>query len=379
MVENTDAWTGADSYYKSHMDALFSDVQYILPRTKIGNFTISLYETYKHSNYIDTERPRTQSTNDLGGFVQWSWKKNKVNWFAAIGVNWLHSSSTTLAKSNNLVIPTPRAKITWRPVKKMRFALGYSYTGYMPSIAQLSETDNWIDNKLVYHGNSLLKPYTRHLITFDFIWNHKYINIAWTNSFEYSSNYICDMYTATDEYILQTLVNLSQYRELSSMLDFTIKPLGNNLLTFWNRIILADVRGKNAEYSWNGSRFQWMSSLSLNLKHWSAELFYQYPGKVTIGHLIRPRGQYWSATVYYRPVTNLSVGVEWSMPFGKSFKESEYTVSDAPVYTNTITRVKDWANLVSLKLSYNFSFGKNKNTSRPQFENGDNDTGLLRK
>ena len=187
------------------------------------------------------------------------------------------------------------------------------------------------------------------------------------------------MYTLRDDYMLQTLVNLDTYCEWSGQIDMTVKPLGNNLFTFWNRVILAKVKGKNKEYSWSGNRFQWMSTLSLNLTHWTAELFYQYPGKVASGQLMMPRTQAWSATVMYRPNTNLSFGVTWFMPFGKGTKERVYTVDSAPVYTNTETFVKDMANMVSFKLSYNFSFGRNKNKARPKYDNGDDDTGILKK
>ena len=187
------------------------------------------------------------------------------------------------------------------------------------------------------------------------------------------------MYTLKDDYMLQTLVNLDTYRLWNSQFDLTIRPLGNNTLTFWNRVILSDVEGKNSQYSWDGYRFQWMSDLSLNLKHWTVDLFYQYPGKIVEGQLERPRAQCWSATVLYRPNSNLSLGVEWFMPFGKNFKESEHTVNAAPVYADSEYTIKDRVNMLSLKLSYNFSFGRNRNRVQPQFDNFDNDSGILHK
>ncbi len=168
----------------------------------------------------------------------------------------------------------------------------------MPTIAQLSETDQWLDTKLVYHGNSTLKPYTTHSVGLRFIWNNKYVNLLVRNLFNSSKDMICDMYTQTDKYMLQTMVNLTSYQELSSQIDLSIMPLGNRKLVFWNRVILADIRGKNPEYSWNGYRFQWMSTLTLNLKHWTAELYFQYLRKVVQGQLERPRAQCWSATVF---------------------------------------------------------------------------------
>lgn len=179
--------------------------------------------------------------------------------------------------------------------------------------------------------------------------------------------------------MLQTLVNLTKYQEWYSRIDLSVFPLGNRKLVFWNRVNLADVKGENPEYSWNGYRFQWMSNLSLNLDHWTVQLFYQYPGKIVGGQLERPRAQCWYVTVQYRPVTYLSVGLECFMPFGNGFKESEHTVNTAPVYKDTEYKYMDYNNLVSIKLSYNFNFGRNKNKAMPQYDNYDNDSGILRK
>lgn len=77
------------------------------------------------------------------------------------------------------------------------------------------------------------------------------------------------------------------------------------------------------------------------------------------------------------PFTNLSVGIEWFLPFGSGLKESEHTVISAPVYADTEIFIKDRANMLSIKFSYNFSFGRNKNSARPQFDNVSHDSGIL--
>ncbi len=379
MSDDPDALRDSHSKYKTRLDGVFSELQYQLPADRLGMFSFCAYETYKRSRYIDTANPFSQTVNVLGGYAEWMYRKGNVRWWLDIGVDWYRTASTLLAKSHNLVIPSPLAVIDWRPNQFIRFRLRYAYTGGVPSIAQLSETNQWLDTRLVYHGNSTLKPYKSHNASLSFTWNNRFVNLSWYNSLISSPGRICDMYTVTDRYMLQTLVNLSEYRELTTQLTANIMPLGNDILTFWNRIILADLRGSNDEYSWKGHRFQWMSELSLNLKHWTFSLYYQYPGKVAEGQLIRPRAQCWSATVLYRPISNLSVGLECFMPFGKGFKESEYTVKEAPVYADTEINVIDRCNLVSLKLSYNFDFGRNRNRARPQFGNEDNDSGLLRK
>ena len=377
--EDNGGFRGSHSDYKTHLDAVFSELQYQFPDNKYGYFYIGLFEANKHSKYVDTTDPFFQSVNGMGVYGFWYRKINRVQWTASMGAAWYNVGSTLLDKSHNLVMPTPTVLFSWRPLNNLYLSLRYSYTGGIPSIAQLSETNQWLDTRLVYHGNSTLKPYKTHAIVMAVVLNSKYVDFSLTPCFSSSPDMICDMYTEADNYMLQTLVNLSSYRELSSMLDISLKPLGNDKLTFWNRIIGACVTGKNPEYSWKGHRFQWMSNLSLNFDHWGCELFYQYPGKGAQGQLIRPRAQFWSIMAQYRPSTNLSVGVKWSMPFGNGFKEKEYTVSDAPVFASDETNIMDWNNLVSIILSYNFSFGRNRNSARPRYDNGDSDSGILRK
>lgn len=379
LSESDVAVNDSRSNYKTHLDGIFSEIQYQLPYNKLGSFTIVAFESYKHSKYVDAINPFFQTTNVLGGAAQWLGMKGSVRWYLTLGVSWYHTASTVLRNPHDLCMPEPKVNIYWKVSNHVQFGLNYYYAGNVPTIAQLSETNQWIDTKLVYHGNSTLKPYKTHSAGLNFRYYNNYLAMSLNGYYDSSPNRICDMYTLTNEYMLQTLVNLSKYRELGARCDISIKPLGNNKLVFWNRVILADIKGKNAEYSWDGYRIQWMSDLSLNLKHWTVDLFYQYPGKIVEGQLERPRAQCWSAAVLYRPNTNLSVGLEWFMPFGKGFKESEHTVNSAPVYADTEYNIRDRSNMLSIKLSYNFGFGRNKNKAAPQYDNYDNDSGILHK
>ena len=379
MSDSPLALNDSHSEYKTDLDAIHTILQYQFPRTKIGYFSISAYDSYKHSKYADSTLPFYQSINSLSGYAQWLWIKGPISGYVSMGVNWDHTSSNNYEKSYNVIIPSPKVNFTWKPSRNFRMVLNYSYTVASPTIAQLSETDQWLDTRLVYHGNSELRSYKMHSVDLRINWYFKYLNLSMYNSFESSPGMICDMYKKTDKYMLQTIVNLSTYRTWSTMLDLSIKPLGNSKLVFWNRLIFANLKGKNPDYSWVSNRFQWMSNLALNLKHWTFSLFYQYPGKAFNGQIVSPRAQAWSISALYRPMTNLSIGLNCLMPFGKSFKEREYTVKEAPVFADTRYESFDMNNLVSIKFIYNFSFGRNRNEEGPRVEGNDNDSGILRK
>ncbi len=377
--DNVQNLVRSHSAYKTRLDGIFSEIQYVFPETKVGYFSISAYDSYKHSKYIDSTSPIYQTTNYAGATASWFGYWKTFQWDMSMGMSYDYISTSSMDKSDSNIVPDPRIRLIWRPLKNLRIQLAYSYSVSNPSIAQLSETNQWLDTKLVYHGNSTLHAGKENELSLLSSYSNKYIQASLRLIYRNSPDRICSQYLLTDKYMLETIVNLDSYNEYSGMLDLNILPLGNDKLTFWNRIILAKVNGKNSQYSWNGNRFQWMSVLSLNLKKWTVSAFYQYPGKGYDGQLILPRAECWSISGYYRPINNLSVGLTWFMPFGKTFSDSQYTIPTAPVYSDRIYDIRDGANYVSLEVSWNFSFGRNKNKARPRFGNGDNDSGILKK
>ncbi len=368
------------STYKTRLDAVFGEVQYQLPYSKLGYLYVATYGFYKKGQYVDAVTPFYESIGTFGANATWfrSWN-NKLSAYASIGVEYTKVSTTMRSAPYDIVLPQPAAQLTWRCLPNLRVWAAYSFSMSSPEISQLSETNQWLDTKLVYHGNSLLKPSKRHSARLSGSFASRYFSASLHFGYSFSPDMICSQYLLTDDYMLETIVNLDTYENKFLQFEASVNPLGNNKLSWWNMIIYGKLNGKNSQYSWEGHRFQWMSSLSLNLDKWTASASYQYPGQVPDGQLIRPRAQFWSISGYYRPIPDLSIGLEWAMPFGKVFKDSEYTIDSAPVYYSRTNKVYDRVNCVSLLFSWNFSFGRNHNNEAPKFYKGDSDSGLLQK
>lgn len=379
--DTPDAGILADSRsaYAINLDGIFAELQYKLPSFSFGSFFLSAYEAYKHSQYADLQNPFYQKTNNFRFSADFLWFVQKLYGFLTFGAENCYSFWSNNPRADKFWLPTPQVGVTWRPTDAIDLSLQYSYSGNVPTIAQLSQTEQWLDNKLVYHGNATLKSYKSHKVELEFSFSSKIVEANINASYETAPNYICDMYTTAENYMLQTLVNLREYRISKAIMAFGIKPFGNSRLIIWNRINISHTKGTNTEYSWSSNRFQWMPYINFNIPHWTFQVYYQYPGKVTEGQLIRPRPQSWGVTAYYRPQSNLSIGLDLFMPFGKAFKESEYTVKAAPVYSDTQIEVWDRRNSVSLRLVYYLNFGRNQNRERPNINVGDSDSGILRK
>ena len=367
------------SAYKTRIEGVFTDVQYELPPNNAGYFSIDLFDSFKQSRYVDSYTPFRETINSYGANAVWLGSWRNIQWYAKIGMQVLYTSTTLMDKANNVITPTPFIRFIWRPSQRFQFRASYSYSAEPPSIAQLSETDRWLDTRLVYHGNARLKTYKSHALMITGVMGSKYVDLSTLLHYNSSPGMICSMYQLTDKYMLETIVNLDRYKSFTGELTVTLKPLGNNKLKLRTHLIGGDLRGKNQDYKWHGSRFQWMSSISLNLDKWSAWASYQYPGKITNGQLIRPRPECWSLSGSYRPIPDLSIGLSIFMPFGNTYGDSEYTVKDSPVYYKISSDMPEIANRVSLQISWNMSFGRKKNYARPKFSHPDYDSGLLEK
>lgn len=367
------------SHYKTTFDAVISEMQYQLPQKQWGLLSFYLFDSYKHTNYRDSDNPLRQTTNSFGAGAIYQTSVGKMGYFFKMAFSGEHSSATTLDRPYNLWLPNPTARIYYIPTRRFYFSLSYQFTSDIPTIAQLSETNQWIDNNIVYHGNSLLKPYKTHNINLSGAYSTKYLYLTLNLSYKHANDMICNYYMYEKDYIIETLVNLKRYSEAFAQLDFTLMPLGNTKWTIWSRIIGAKVHGKGELYKWNGYRYQWMMYSSVNLPKWTFTISYQYPGKVAEGQLVMPRGQHWGLTAFYRPINDFSIGFTWNMPFGKAFSDSERTVGSAIVHNSRTFTVKERANIVYLNFSWNMSFGKKHIKENPQFENSNTDTGILQK
>lgn len=363
--------------YRTRYDAYYADVQYETPVKEWGQFFTALSGQYKYSRYVDAFNPFYLRNTDIGYVAQYFGMKGGIIYSVNAGVKYQRSSTTVVEKPYSKFNPQGEVSLRWNILDNLQIALGYDYSTTMPAISQLSQTNQWVDTRIIYHGNAALKPFSTHDINFESSFAHQYVNWALSLGYSNSPGQICNQYLWESDHILETIVNLKKYRSLYGSLSLTVKPLGNYNLVFYTRIRGRKNHGVGPDYSWNGYTFQWNSSLTYRINRWSFYTSYQYPGKISEGQQIRPRAQVWSVSASFRPTNNLTVGLKWLMPFGKHLEESEKSVRTSIVQTNTEYIQKEWANCVSVTLAWNFMFGRWHNKVDAQIKNSDTDNGIL--
>ncbi|MDE5901982.1 MAG: outer membrane beta-barrel family protein [Muribaculaceae bacterium] len=367
------------SAYRIRYDALIGQLYYTSPQFSWGMISCTVWNSYNHSRYKESVISTTENTNSFMALAQYYGSKGKFVYIAQLGVQHQYTDVSIASGTHSRWQPRPLVGVWYYPTSSLRLQLQYSYSSGLPTIAQLSQTDKWIDTRLVFHGNANLRPYSQHTVSAGGVYNSRYVEGSLSVSYSSAPGLICEHFVTTPDYMLQTLINLDAYRNLQGNVSLVIKPLGSNVWKIVNSVVLGMLDGRSPDYDWKGYRFQWMPYTAVNLDKWTFSARYQYPGKYTMGQMVYPRMETWSIGASFRPKESISLGVEISQPFGHGSRESQRTVASSPVQENIESFSPDRANSVRFTFSWNVSFGKNQNRQSQQLSNGTQDDGILRR
>lgn len=366
------------SSYRTDKYSLLSTLQYKF-KSFGGTFTIGLNDTYQNSRQKDTyeEQMIKLSQNTLYGYLQYSKKIGKLQYQLIAAAKYLNVSKNA-AEVYNRIKPTPRFSISYRPTSKSYFRLQYSCMTSEPSVSLLSETEQWLDNYYVYRGNGNLKPYSAHRFTLSSSYTNKHYDFSALLLYRYASDEIVNKFSYTENYILQSYENLKYKTEYGGQLSVNLYPFSDKSFKVSAIGIYMHFHGKEkAGSQWNGYRYQFMLSTSYTAKKWEVGAFYQYPGQTVEGQLEMPRAEFLCLDASYKPIENLSIGIQWNQPFFRAFKEGEKTTEKAILQSNIENSIHDYKNMIQFKLSYNFSFGRQWKGGTQKQRNEDNDSGVL--
>jgi hypothetical protein len=364
------------SAYTTDRKSVLSTLQYTMP-SSWGQWTFGLRDSYHYAEQQNASQEITQKQQVLHGYAQLYGGKGKWNYqfiLAAKYLNLKNQEETLWSKW----YPAPSASLWFRPQKNVTFQFLYRYDADVPSTSLMSETEQWLDTHYVYKGNSTLTPYSNHQAYLTANLSSPHLNVSLLGLYSYSPKAIVNYFEATPLYILQTYANLKSKQEMGGQLVVDCFPLKDKSLKIGAVGIYIHHEGKELEgTSWSGYRYQFMAYVAYTLPKWECEVYYQYPGQTLNGQLITPRAEVLRLDVSYKPLPNMSVGLQWNQPFMKGFKEGEHTTESCLIQSYTTTNIRDYANMVCVKFAYNFSFGRQGKHPAQRVKNEDSDSGLL--
>ncbi len=339
-----------------------------------GKFTTGMkHNQATMDNVYDGEAQTKVSMNtaETSLFTEYQSKAGKLNYSLGMG------ALRTFYKQGN----TSQEKYFFRPTLNLSYSLGKiflrynaSLSGYAPSLSALSNVVQGMDAYQVRRGNPNLKSATYFTNRFSVSYRNKWMNVDLSARYSYDDKPIMEETIFENGKFVRTYANQKGLHRLMCQTSIQIRPfkeyLSISLNPFFNRYI---SEGNN--YLHTHSNWGFRGSIISMYKHWvfMADMNTSYHGlegeTITKGEAIH------SIALGYNK-EKWAIQVMTMNPFTNDYHQSVENVSKlAP--NKQVAFSKDFTRMVMLNVSFNLSFGKQKQTANKRMENSDTDAGIL--
>ena len=313
----------------------------------------------------------SMNTAETSLFTEYQAKIGKLNY--TLGVGALH----TFYKQGN----ASQEKYFFRPTLNLSYSLGKvflrynaSLSGYAPSLSALSNVEQGMDAYQVRRGNPNLKSVTYFTNRFSASYRNKWMNVDLSARYSYDDKPIMEETIFENGKFVRTYDNQKGLHRLMCQTSIQLHPfkeyLSIRLNPFFNRYI-----SQGNTYLHTHSNWGFRGSVVGMYKHWvfMAELNTSYHDLE--GETITKGETYHTIALGFNKEKWAIQMMMWN-PFTDDYHQGRENVSKlAP--NKQLAFSKDFTRMVMLNVSFNLSFGKQKQTARKRIENSDTDAGIL--
>ena len=339
-----------------------------------GKFTTGMKHNQATMNNVydgDALTKVSMNTAETSLFTEYQSKVGKLNYTLGMG------ALRTFYKQGN----TSQEKYFFRPTLNLSYTLGKvflrynaSMSGYAPSLSALSNVVQGMDAYQVRRGNPNMKSATYFTNRFSASYRNKWMNVDVSARYSYDDKPIMEETLYEGRMFIRTYANQKGLHRLMCQTSIQIRPfkeyLSISLNPFFNRYI---SEGNN--YLHTHSNWGFRGSIISMYKHWvfMADMntsYHDLEGEtITKGEAIH------SIALGYNK-EKWAIQVMTMNPFTNDYHQSVENVSKlAP--NKQVALSKDFTRMVMLNVSFNLSFGKQKQTANKRMENSDTDAGIL--
>ncbi|WP_157766801.1 TonB-dependent receptor [Porphyromonas gingivalis] len=313
----------------------------------------------------------------LRAFADFSFRKGKINYYLGLGLSYGYFSTSNIENSISTLDFTPKLRVAWNPTEKFSIFANIQRETINPSISLLSKTPVIFAPEYVYVGNPKLTSYKQNTFLIGGHFSSNYATMAWNLFYKHSPNGFVPFFMNTGDYIAQSYDNISLLQKIGVVGKINVMPLGNPTIVLSVTGAYYQDNMKSNSLDWNFSSFRVISELSFNLKKWNAKIFYQTPLKSIDGQLIQKHPQASFIEANYHTKFGLSLGGGIKYLFMKEYSDGRATHPKAILHMDTRNKTAGYANMIYLKVSYVFKFGKSPKKAEQKIKNYDNDSGIL--
>ena len=339
-----------------------------------GKFTTGMKHNQATMNNVydgDALTKVSMNTAETSLFTEYQSKAGKLNYSLGMG------ALRTFYKQGN----ASQEKYFFRPTLNLSYSLGKiflrynaSMSGYAPSLSALSNVEQGMDAYQVRRGNPNLKSVTYFTNRFSVAYRNKWMNIDVSARYSYDDKPIMEETLYEEGMFIRTYANQKGLHRLMWQTSIQIRPfkeyLSISLNPFFNRYISEGNNYLHTHSNWGfrgsivGMYKQWVFMADMNTSYHDLE-----------GETITKGETYHTIALGYNKEKWAIQMMMWN-PFTNDYHQSVENVSKlAP--NKQVAFSKDFTRMVMLNVSFNLSFGKQKQMARKRIENSDTDAGIL--
>ena len=319
----------------------------------------------------DAQTKVSMNTAETSFFAEYQSKFGKLNYTLGLG-----AMRTSYEQGN-----ASQEKYFFRPVLNLSYQFGKvflrynaSLSGYAPSLSALSDVQQQMDAYQVRRGNPDLKSATYFTNRLSASYRNRWMNVDMSVRYSYDDKPIMEETLYEGGMFIRTYANQKGLHRLMCQTSIQIRPfkeyLSINLNPFFNRYISQGNAYLHTHSNWGfrgsivGMFGSWVFMADMNTSYHDLE-----GETITKGEAIH------SIALGYNK-EKWAIQAMVMNPFTDDYHQERENLSKlAP--NKQLAFSKDFTRMVMLNVSFNLSFGKQKQTARKRMENWDTDAGIL--
>ena len=311
------------------------------------------------------------------GFAEIVGKIGSFSYTAGAGVNrsWFQEGNANYT----YWIFAPTIRLGWQPHKNSFIRYSFQMDPSIPTLSSLTDVELLLDTLQIIRGNPLLKTYKIYKNNLNYSYNkgifRGFVNI----NHNYSKNPIMEDILIEGDKVVLTENNQIHFQQF----DFDIN-LGLNGVTIGSlsRFLSVNAGFGYSRYNSKGWRyehtfddFNFNINVMLSYKNLSFLGQYRKYKSSLFGETIQNGPDMTALGIFWKK-KDLQLGIAMLYPFTNNFRQGYERLSkNAPVVSWEY--IKEAGQLLTLRLSYNFSFGRKHKAGNKNLNNADTDTGII--
>ena len=344
---------------------------------KIKNSMLSLgikhNQVFVSNNYGGTINANiSMRTAETYGYVEFMSKVGKLVYTMGSGVMRTYNSQGDVSQSK--IIFRPTLKLSYNLTKNLLVRYTGYISGYSPSLSDMNDMSQNIDNYQVRRGNPNLKTVMFFSNDLTINWKYKWLDMDYLIRYSFDDKPLMETTLFENNKYIRTMENQRGFHRLQNNLNLKLTPFGENfqinISTYLNRYI---SEGNN--YTHTYSDFGVNGSVTFLKGNWFLMASASKGHKILWGETLTKEETLHSISVGYNK-DNWGIQAQVLNPFSSRYSQYVENWSKlAPYRQDAFSH--DLNRIFMLEAYINVDFGKHKNNVNKRINNSDTNSGIL--